>query len=320
MTKRIFVAGHNGMVGAALVRRLKALIAGEIVTRSKSELDLRDQAAVRAFFSAEKIDEVYLAAAKVGGIQANTSLPADFIYDNLMIEANVIHAAHQAGVPKLLFLASSAVYPKDTAQPMREEALLTGPLDPTHEPYVIAKIAGIKLCESLNRQYGRDYRSVLPTNLYGPGDNFHPEHSHVVPGMLRRFHEAETSGADQVVVWGSGRPMREFMHVDDAASACVHVMELPQDAHEINTKPMQSHINVGTGIDCTIRELAETMVKVTGFTGKLVFDTDKPDGVPRKLMDVTRLRKTGWTSSISLEDGLNDLYQWFLSNLNEIRG
>jgi GDP-L-fucose synthase len=303
---KIFVAGHRGMVGSAIVRRLQASGHGDIVTAGRDELDLTDQAAVRRFFEARRIDRVYLAAAKVGGNHANDTYPAEFIYENLVIEANIIHAAHTTGVQKLLFLGSSCIYPKMAEQPMREDALLTGTLEPTNEPYAIAKIAGIKLCESYNRQYGRDYRSVMPTNLYGPNDNFHPENSHVIPGLLRRFHEATARGDAEVVVWGSGKPMREFLHVDDMADASVHVMELDDATYRANTRPMLSHINVGTGVDCTIRELAETVARVTGFQGRLTFDASKPDGTPRKLMDVSRLAALGWRASISLEDGLRD--------------
>ncbi|MDY6929932.1 MAG: GDP-L-fucose synthase [Pseudomonadota bacterium] len=317
--QKVFVAGHRGMVGSAIVRRLQALGYENILTASRDELDLLDQAAVNGWFAEHKPDQVYIAAAKVGGIHANNSYPAEFIYQNLMIEANLIHAAHQAGVQKVLFLGSSCIYPKYAKQPMREDALLTGILEPTNEPYAIAKIAGIKLCESYNRQYGRDYRSVMPTNLYGPNDNFHPENSHVIPALLRRFHEAVKAGDEEVVVWGSGKPMREFLHVDDMAAASVYVMELDQKTYAINTEPMLSHINVGTGVDCTIRELAETVAKVTGFTGRLVFDSSKPDGAPRKLVDVGRLRKLGWTASIGLEEGLADAYRWYLWNESSVR-
>lgn len=320
LDQTIFVAGHRGMVGSAIVRRLEEVGYRNILTAGRDELNLTDQAQVQAYFERHAIDQVYLAAAKVGGIQANNSYPADFIYQNLMIEANLVHAAHQAGVQKLLFLGSSCIYPKLAEQPMREEALLTGMLEPTNEPYAIAKITGIKLCESYNRQYGRDYRSVMPTNLYGPHDNFHPENSHVIPALLRRFHEAKQQEDDEVVVWGSGTPMREFLHVDDMAAASVHVMELDQATYEANTSPMLSHINVGTGVDCTIRELAETVKRVTGFEGKLTFDSSKPDGTPRKLMDISRLKALGWQASITLEDGLQDAYQWFLDNQDRFRG
>lgn len=318
-TQTIFVAGHRGMVGAAIVRRLELLGYRNIITRAHAELDLKRQAEVDAFFRAEQVDQVYLAAAKVGGIHANNTYPAEFIYDNLMMECNVIHAAHIGGVQKLLFLGSSCIYPKLASQPMREDALLTGTLESTNEPYAIAKIAGIKLCESYNRQYGHDYRSVMPTNLYGPNDNYHPENSHVIPALLRRFHDAVQSGAHEVVVWGSGAPMREFLHVDDMAAASVHVMELDETAYRAHTQPMLSHINVGSGVDCTIRELAETVARVTGFTGRLTFDATKPDGAPRKLMDVSRLKALGWQAKIGLEDGLRDAYQWFLANQQQYR-
>ncbi|MBP8150802.1 MAG: GDP-L-fucose synthase [Xylophilus sp.] len=317
--QRIYVAGHRGMVGSAIVRRLQGLGGVEIITATHAELDLTNQAAVQAFFAAQRIDAVYLAAAKVGGIHANNTYPAEFIYQNLMMEANVVHAAHMAGVQKLLFLGSSCIYPKLAPQPMREDALLTGVLEPTNEPYAIAKIVGIKLCESYNRQYGRDYRSVMPTNLYGPHDNYHPDNSHVIPALLRRFHEAVQRGDDEVVIWGSGTPMREFLHVDDMAAASVHVMNLDADTYRAHTQPMLSHINVGTGVDCTIRELAETVARVTGFGGQLVFDASKPDGTPRKLMDVSRLAALGWRATIALEDGLRDAYAWFLSNQDAYR-
>lgn len=315
----IFVAGHRGMVGSAIVRQLQGQGYTRIITASRDELNLLNQETVQAFFAHHRFDQVYLAAAKVGGIHANNTYPAEFIYQNLMIEANLIHAAHTTCVQKLLFLGSSCIYPKLAPQPMQESALLTGMLEATNEPYAIAKIAGIKLCESYNRQYGRDYRSVMPTNLYGPNDNFHPENSHVIPALLRRFHEATQRGDAEVVIWGSGTPMREFLHVDDMAQACVHVMNLSPDVFKANTQPMLSHINVGTGIDCTIRQLAETIAKVSGFAGKLVFDASKPDGAPRKLMDVTRLACLGWKASISLEDGLRDAYRWYLEHLSLAR-
>lgn len=318
--QRIFVAGYKGMVGSALVRQLDQDQTVEIVTRDRTELNLLDQASVQTFFEAEKIDQVYLAAAKVGGIHANNSYPAEFIYENLMIEANIIHAAHLADVQKLLFLGSSCIYPKMAEQPMKEEALLTGTLEPTNEPYAIAKIAGIKLCESYNRQYGRDYRSVMPTNLYGQNDNFHPEDSHVIPAMMNRFHKAKEAGASEVVVWGSGKPMREFLHVDDMAAASVYVMNLDNETYQANTRPMLSHINVGTGVDCTIRELAESMKRVVGFEGKLVFDMSKPDGTPRKLMDVSRLKALGWVANISLSSGLRQTYDWYLESQEQLRG
>ena len=316
----VFVAGHRGMVGSAIVRRLQALGYRNILTAGRDVVDLVDQQAVQRFFDERAIDQVYLAAARVGGIHANNTYPAEFIYQNLMIEANLVHAAHAHGVQRLLFLGSSCIYPKLAEQPMREEALLTGVLEPTNEPYAIAKIAGIKLCESYNRQYGRDFRSVMPTNLYGPGDNYHPENSHVIPALLRRFHEAVQRGDSEVVIWGSGTPRREFLHVDDMAAASVHVMELDEAVLRDHTRPMLSHINVGTGEDCTIRELAETVARVTGFTGRLVFDTDKPDGAPRKLLDVSRLAALGWRPQIGLEEGLRDAYAWYVENRADVRG
>ncbi|MDG3088648.1 GDP-L-fucose synthase [Vibrio hannami] len=317
--KKVFIAGHRGMVGSAIVRQLEKRSDIEIVTRARNELDLTNQQAVSEFFTGEGIDQVYLAAAKVGGIHANNTYPAEFIYENLMIECNIIHSAYQSGVKKLLFLGSSCIYPKMAPQPMQEAALLTDTLEETNEPYAIAKIAGIKLCESYNRQYGVDYRSVMPTNLYGPHDNFHPENSHVIPALLRRFHEAAQRGDSEVVAWGSGKPMREFLHVDDMASASIHVMELDKATYESNTEPMLSHINVGTGVDCTIRELVETVAKVTGFKGEIVWDTTKPDGTPRKLMNVERLASLGWRYSYSLEEGLKDAYQWFINNQDNFR-
>jgi GDP-L-fucose synthase len=316
----VFVAGHRGMVGSAILRRLQARGYRNVLTAGRDEVDLTRQGEVEAFFQRHRIDQVYLAAAKVGGIHANNTYPAEFIYENLIIEANIIHAAHQSGVQKLLFLGSSCIYPKHAEQPMKEEALLTGVLEATNEPYAVAKIAGIKLCESYNRQYGRDYRSVMPTNLYGPHDNFHPENSHVIPALLRRFDEAVRSGAETVTIWGSGTPKREFLHVDDMAAASVHVMELADDSYRAHTQPMLSHINVGTGIDCTIRDLAETIARVTGFQGRLVFDASKPDGTPRKLLDVSRLRALGWQAGIGLEDGLRDAYQWFVEHRQRFRG
>jgi GDP-L-fucose synthase len=304
---RIFIAGHRGMVGSALVRAL-GNAGNELIVKSRTDLDLTNQAAVQAFFATERIDQVYLAAARVGGIHANNVYPANFIYDNLMIEANVIHQAFVAGVKRLLFLGSSCIYPKAVAQPMREDALLTGVLEPTNEPYAIAKIAGIKMCESYNRQYGEshgiDYRSVMPTNLYGPGDNYHPENSHVVPALIRRFSEAQDSGTETVTIWGTGTPRREFLHVDDMAAASIHVMNLPKTDYNAHTQPMQSHINVGYGDDVTIGELAHLVAEATGYEGKIMFDPTKPDGTPRKLMDSSRLSALGWKATIPLEQGL----------------
>jgi len=319
MTKRIYIAGHRGMVGSAIAKQLQDNSDIELVTRTHVELDLTNQAAVNSFFAEESIDQVYLAAAKVGGIHANNTYPAEFIYQNLIIEANIIHAAHENDVQKLLFLGSSCIYPKLVEQPMREEALLSNTLEATNEPYAIAKIAGIKLCESYNRQYGRDYRSVMPTNLYGENDNFHPENSHVIPALMRRFHEAKECGDSEVVVWGSGTPKREFLYVDDMAEASIFVMDLADDVYEKHTSPMLSHINVGTGMDCTIQEMAETMAVVTGFKGNIVWDTTKPDGTPRKLMDVSRLERLGWKAKKSLQEGLEITYQWFLENQGQFR-
>jgi GDP-L-fucose synthase len=312
--KNIYVAGHRGMVGSAIVRGLKDQGCENIITATHKELDLTRQAEVEEFFRSQNIDTVYLAAAKVGGIQANNTYPAEFIYKNLIIECNIIQAAHETDVQDLLFLGSSCIYPKMAEQPMREDALLTGPLEPTNEPYALAKIAGIKLCESFNRQFRRNYRSVMPTNLYGPNDNFHPENSHVIPALLRRFHEAVESGAEEVTVWGSGKPRREFLHVEDMARACVHVMNLDSKTYERFTSPILSHINIGTGKDCSIRELAETMAEVTGFTGEIRFDTSKPDGTPRKLLDISRIKTLGWEPRIPLKEGLRSTYEWFVKN------
>ena len=314
---KVFVAGHRGMVGSAISRQFEAR-GQEVVTVSRDELDLTDQAAVRAFTRGINPDWVVVAAARVGGIHGNNTYPADFIYDNLMIEANLIHAAFEAG-SRVLFLGSSCIYPKLAAQPMQEEALLTGMLEPTNEPYAIAKIAGIKLCESYNRQHGTDFRSVMPTNLYGTGDNFHSENAHVIPMLMRRFHEAKEAGAAEATVWGTGQAMREFLHVDDLAEACIHVMDLPKAEIDEVTEPMCSHINVGTGVDVTIRELAETIRDVVGFEGELVFDTTKPDGTLRKLLDVSKLRGLGWQAKISLQAGLTSTYAWFLANQNSLR-
>jgi len=319
MKKRVFVAGHQGMVGSAIVRALEKAGDAEIITRTRSELDLLDQAAVFRFFNQNAVDEVYLAAAKVGGIWANNTYPAEFIYQNLIIEANIIHGAFQAGVRKLLFLGSSCIYPKLAEQPIAESSLLQGALEPTNEPYAIAKIAGIKLCESYNRQYGTDYRSVMPTNLYGINDNFHPENSHVVPALLRRFHEAKIQDLPSVTVWGSGSPMREFLYVDDMASACLHVMNLPKEVYGEHVLPMSSHINVGTGKDCTIRELANTIAHAVGYQGEILWDTGKPDGTPRKLLDVGLLKRLGWQYSVELDEGIERTYQWFLQNQEKFR-
>lgn len=320
---RIFVAGHRGMVGQAIQRKLEARReAGEpieIITRTREQLDLTDQAEVRQFFQNEKPDAVILAAAKVGGIHANNTFPAQFIYENLMIECNIIHQAHAAGVERLLFLGSSCIYPRQAPQPMNEAALLTGPLEPTNEPYAIAKIAGIKLCESYNREYGTDYRAVMPTNLYGPGDNFHPENSHVLPALIRRFDEAARSGAACVTLWGSGTPRREFLHVDDMADASLFVLDLPHALYAANTEPMLSHINVGTGTDVSIRQLAELIAEAVGYTGTIETDPSKPDGTMRKLLDVSCLERLGWKSTISLEQGIRQTYQWYKANQAGLR-
>lgn len=313
---RIYIAGHRGLVGSALVRALRAAGQADIVTRSHAELELTDQARVRDFFRAERIDQVYLAAARVGGIHANDHYPAEFIYDNLMVQANVVHEAWRAGVRKLLFLGSSCIYPRLAAQPIREEYLMNGMLEPTNEPYAMAKIAGIKLCESYNRQYGTDYRSVMPTNLYGPGDNYHSENSHVIPALLRRFHEAKTKAAPEVVIWGSGKPMREFLYVDDMAAASVHVMNLAPETYATSTDAMHSHINVGTGQDVTIAELARLVGQTVGYRGAIVFDASKPDGTPRKLLDVSKLAALGWRASTPLAEGLQRTYTAYLACLD----
>lgn len=318
MTK-YYIAGHRGMVGSAIVRQLKAAGETTMVTRTHADLDLTDQLAVRDFMQAERPDVVILAAAKVGGIHANNTYPAKFIYENLMIECNVIHQAFEAGVTKLLQLGSSCIYPKAVPQPMREDALLTGILEPTNEPYAVAKIAGIKLCESYNRQHGVDYRSVMPTNLYGPRDNFHPDNSHVMPALIRRFHEAVRDGLDEVVIWGSGTPRREFLHVDDMAAASLFVLGLSKDIYDENIEPMLSHINVGTGTDVSILELAQMVAKITGYSGEISTDPSKPDGTMRKLMDVGRLEKMGWRARIELEQGLAETYEWYLANMQSAR-
>jgi GDP-L-fucose synthase len=317
-SQKIYVAGHRGMVGSAIVRQLLAqgVAQSHIITRTHAEMDLTNQLAVQAFFAAEKPTQVYLAAAKVGGIHANNTYPADFIYENLMVQANVIDAAFKNGVKKLLFLGSSCIYPRMAQQPMREDALLTGILEPTNEPYAIAKIAGIKLCESYNRQYGQshgvDYRSVMPTNLYGPGDNYHPENSHVIPALIRRFHEAKVANAPRVAIWGTGTPRREFLFVDDMAAASVHVMNLPKAVYDQHTSPMQSHINVGSSVDVTIAEVAQAIAQTVGFTGQIEFDTSKPDGAPQKWMDSSRLNALGWQAKVGLQEGLAAAYQNFL--------
>ena len=322
---RVFVAGHQGMVGRAIHRELAGDHNIELITRSRAELDLTNQQQVLDFFQSVEVDQIYLAAAKVGGIHANNTYPADFIYQNLMIQANVVHSAFLAGVKKLLLLGSSCIYPKLTPQPMPEEALLTGPLEPTNEPYAMAKIAGIKLCESYNRQYaeshGLDYRCVMPTNLYGPGDNYHPENSHVIPALIRRFHEAKVSGATSVLVWGTGAPKREFLYVDDMARACLHVMNLDQDIYHQYVQPMCSHINVGAGNDLSIRELAQIIKDIVGYNGEVVFDSAKPDGSPRKLMNSRRLRELGWLPKVNLEEGLARAYESYLhgySNYDQV--
>lgn len=317
LNQKIYVAGHRGMVGSAIVRNLQSRGYKNIVTRTHAQMDLTDQAAVKAFFEQEKPDQVYLAAARVGGIYANNTFPAEFIYDNLMVQNNVIHQAFVNGVRKLLFLGSSCIYPRLAPQPMSEDALLTGKLEPTNEPYAIAKIAGIKMCESYNRQYGQshgvDYRSVMPTNLYGPGDNYHPENSHVIPALIRRFHEAKLAKAPEVVIWGTGTPRREFLYVDDMAAASVFVMELDKAAYDAQVEPMQSHINVGFGSDVTIAELATAVAKATGYEGKISFDTSKPDGAPRKWMSSTLLNQLGWKPQVQLEQGLVNAYAQMLT-------
>ena len=321
MTTRIFVAGHKGMVGSSIVRQLSKEADITLLLASRFELDLRDYAAVDEFMQQHKPDQVYFAAARVGGIHANNAYPADFIIDNLVIQTNVIQAAYRAGVHKLLFLGSSCIYPQLAKQPITEDSLLTGTLEPTNEPYAIAKIAGIKMCESYNRQYGVDYRCVMPTNLYGDNDNFHPLNAHVIPAMMQRFHKAKITSANKVVVWGTGKPMREFLHVSDMASGCIYVMNLPRPEFIAAVpKPMCSHINVGTGCDVTILELANTMARVIGFKGTIEFDLSKPDGTPRKLLNVSRLSSLGWQYTVDLEQGLEMTYDWFLENVNVLRG
>ena len=320
MSKRIFVAGHKGMVGSAIARQLSDVPNTELVTRTRAELDLSIQQDVADFFASEKIDEVYLGAAKVGGIHANDTYPAEFIYDNLMVECNVVHQAWKNGVQKLLFLGSSCIYPRMATQPMVEAELMQGSLEPTNEPYALAKIAGIKLCESYDRQYGTDYRSVMPTNLYGPNDNYHPDNSHVIPALLRRFHDAKLSGTDSITIWGTGKALREFLHVDDMARASIHVMNLPVEEYRAVTDPRLTHINVGSGVDCSIAELVSTIGEVTGYQGKIEYDTSKPDGAPRKLMDNSKLRSLGWEPRYTLREGLEDAYRWYVENVDTARG
>jgi GDP-L-fucose synthase len=317
--KRIYIAGHNGMVGSAIARQFFDKPGIELVTRSRIELDLSVQQDVADFFEDEHIDEVYLGAAKVGGIHANNTFPAEFIYDNLMVECNVVNSAWKSGVQKLLFLGSSCIYPRMATQPINETELMQGSLEPTNEPYALAKIAGIKLCESYNRQYGTDYRSVMPTNLYGPHDNYHPDNSHVIPALLRRFHEAKLSNADTISIWGTGSALREFLHVDDMARACIHVMDLPLDEYLAATDPRLTHINVGSGVDCSIAELVSSVCEVTNFKGEIVYDTSKPDGAPRKLMDSSKLTRLGWAPQYSLKQGLEDAYGWYVENIGIAR-
>ena len=316
---KIYVTGHNGMVGSAIVRKLREKGFINIITRSSSELDLTDQKNVHNFLQDESPDYVVIAAAKVGGIHANDSYPAEFIYQNLMIEANLIHGSYLAGVSKLLFLGSSCIYPKESLQPIKEEYLLSGPLESTNEPYAVAKIAGIKLCESYNRQYGTDYRSIMPTNLYGPNDNFHPKNSHVIPALIRKFHEAKVKNKPFVEVWGSGKPMREFLHVDDMAGASIHIMDIDKKILESEVDPMLSHINIGTGTDITIKDVAQIVKEVVGFDGEIVFNTKMPDGTKRKLLDVSKIENLGWKPVITLKDGLKETYEWFLENNKKLR-
>lgn len=317
--RKVFIAGHRGMVGSAIARRLAGEADVELVTASRDELDLVDQRMVLEFLGDHGVEEVYIAAAKVGGIHANDTYPADFIHDNLLIEANLIGGAHRVGVNRVLFLGSSCIYPRDADQPMSEEALLTGPLEPTNEPYAIAKIAGIKLAESYNRQHGRDYRSLMPTNLYGPGDNYHPENSHVLPALVRRFHEAHQQGLGEVTIWGTGTPRREFLHVDDLAAAAVHVMAVEKSEYDSVVPQRVSHLNVGTGTDLSIADLAHLVADTIGYGGRLTFDVTKPDGTPRKLLDVSRLARLGWHAQIDLREGLASTYEWFVSNASPVR-
>ena len=317
--KNVFIAGHNGMVGNAVLKKLRLNKKLNIITADRKSLDLLNQKSVQNFFSINEIDQVYICAAKVGGIEANNMFPADFIYQNLCIESNIIHACHLNNVNKLLFLGSSCIYPKDSKQPIKEEYLLTGRLEKTNEPYAISKIAGIKLCESFNRQYNRDYRSVMPTNLYGPYDNFHPSNSHVIPGLLRRFHEAKQKKSKTVIAWGTGKPMREFLHVDDLADASIFVMNLDKNLIDKYIEPMQSHINVGTGVDCSIKSLTEKIAGIVKFNGKIEWDSSKPDGTKKKLLDISLITKLGWVPSVSLDDGLKSTYQWYKNNINNFR-
>jgi GDP-L-fucose synthase len=317
--KNVFIAGHNGMVGSAISRALASRDDVKLITASRSELDLLNQFSVKEFLADNDIDEVYLAAAKVGGIMANNTYPADFIFQNLTIQCNIINSSFESGIEKLLFLGSSCIYPRYADQPIQEDYLLSGGLEPTNEPYAIAKIAGIKLCESYNRQYGMDYRSVMPTNLYGPNDNFHPTESHVVPGLMRRFHEAKANNLREVIVWGSGSPRREFLHVDDMALASIFVMELSKREYDLNTQVTISHVNVGSGEECSIRQLVRLVAETVGFKGKVTFDESKPDGAPRKLLNVERLSTMGWRYSINLQDGLSETYKWFLQNQGNFR-
>ena len=315
--KKIFVAGHRGMVGSAIIRALKSQGYANIITKGREDLDLKNQLAVRSFYEEEKPDYVFIAAAKVGGIHANNEYPAEFIYDNLMIECNLIHEAYKSGVKDLIFLGSSCIYPKLAPQPMPESSLLTSTLESTNEPYAIAKIAGIKLCESYNRQYDTDYRSLMPTNLYGPGDNFHPVNSHVIPALIRKFHNAVKNNSPYVEVWGSGSAYREFLHVDDLANACLYVMNLSKEALYKEVSAMQSHINVGTGIDLTIKDLVELLKEVSGFEGDIQWDRSKPDGTPKKQLDISLIKSLGWTPSIDLKSGLKEAYSWFSNNIAE---
>jgi GDP-L-fucose synthase len=318
-TKKIFLAGHLGMVGSAIEEQLKKLPGNKVITASREHLDLLNQKAVQSFLNTHKPDQIYLAAAKVGGIYANNTYPAEFIYQNLMIQTNVIHSAHLNGVPKLLFLGSSCIYPKASPQPMNESSLLTGILEETNEPYAVAKIAGIKLCESYNRQYGHDYRSVMPTNLYGPNDNFNLENSHVIPALIKKIHEAKYNDEKTVSVWGTGIPKREFLHVDDMAKAAIFIMNLDLSIYQSKTRSMLSHVNIGSGVDCTIKQLVETISDVIGYQGGIIWDTSKPDGTPRKLMDISRIESMGWRPTIELREGLRMTYSWYLENLEKIK-